>query len=265
LIFLHPRPAPSELRKYYPGDYACPGKGNDRLARWEDRLRFHLYARDTRHLRKLLPKGARVLDVGCGCGLLLTYLRAQGYRAYGIEMRSEMVYVARTSLGLEVEEGDFLSFPFPDGFFDALTFFHVLEHLTQPDKALLKAKRILKGGGLLLLQLPNIDCLQFKLFQDRWYGLEVPRHLYHFSPTTIRSLLDKTGFKVLRIDHHSLRNNPLILVSSLLPQLNYHRVQNRSGMGRFFYLLAGLMLVPIVTLEGMLSRGATITVLAQSI
>jgi SAM-dependent methyltransferase len=205
------------------------------------------------------------LDVGCGSGELLGLFKSSGYEVYGVEILPVLTDLAREKLGAEIRQGDFLTAGYPAHYFDLVIFYHVLEHLAEPDLGLTEAKRVLKKGGFLLLQFPNIASYQFRIFRSRWFALELPRHLYHFSPKTMESLLKKTGFEPFRIRHSSVRNNPLILASTLFPRLNYHRLSHGPAKSRMFYLLLALSLVPFTTLEGFMGAGATITLTARSI
>jgi SAM-dependent methyltransferase len=271
LVSIHPLPSNKELKKYYPLDYcsrenlAPTNSPSYWINQLEKLLRHILYQKETMHLKKLVNRGGKILEVGCGKGELLALFKARGYEVYGIELLPELVQSARERFGLEVQEGDFLYSHYPSQFFDLVIFYHVLEHLPQPNLGLLEAKRILKRGGFLLLQLPNILSFQCKIFKGRWFALELPRHLYHFSPKTIKLLLKHAGFELVRLSHFSLRNNPLILASSLFPRLNYHRVQQSTAKIKLLYFLIASILIPFTTLESMVGRGATITITAQSI
>lgn len=271
LVFLHPLPSAGQIKGYYPEGY-CSRESTIPshipfawINQLDKSLRDFLFQREIGHIQKLVSKGGRVLDVGCGSGELLALFKSKGYGAYGIEVLPGLVQLARERFGLEVWQGDFLDTSYPAHYFDLVIFYHVLEHLPKPDLGLLEAKRVLKKGGFLLLQLPNIASYQLRIFHRRWFALEVPRHLYHFSPKTIGLLLNNTGFEPFRIRHFSIRNNPLILASTLFPRLNYHRLPQGLAKTRILYFLLALSLVPLTTLESLLGAGATITITARSI
>jgi SAM-dependent methyltransferase len=87
-----------------------------------------------------------------------------------------------------------LDAPFPASSFNVITGFHVLEHVHQPKEVIGKLWEWLKPGGVLYLQVPNIESLDARIFQSYWYGLELPRHLFHFSPVSLRRLIASFGF-----------------------------------------------------------------------
>lgn len=271
LVFLHPPPSLEQIKGYYPEAYCSresPGPSRISFA-WLNHLekvfRNFLLQREIRHIHKLINKGGRILDVGCGSGELLALFKSRGYEVYGTELLPGLARLAQERFGLEVWQGDFLTSGYLEDYFDLVIFYHVLEHLPKPDLGLTEAKRVLRKGGFLLLQFPNIDSCQFRIFKRRWFALELPRHLYHFSPKTMELLLKNRGFEPFRIRHFSLRNNPLILASTLFPRLNYHRLAHRPTKARIFYLLLALSLVPLTTLESLAGGGATITLTARSI
>jgi SAM-dependent methyltransferase len=271
LGFLHPFPSAEQINAYYPEDY-CSRESQVPsqipfvwVNQLEKALRNLLFQGEIRHIQKLIGKCGRILDVGCGSGDLLAIFKAKGYEAFGIELLPALAELAGERFGLDVRQGDFLATGYPTDYFDLVIFYHVLEHMSEPNLGLVEAKRILKKGGILLLQLPNIASFQFRIFKQRWFALELPRHLYHFSPKTIKLLLNKTGFDPFRVRHFSIRNNPLILASTLFPHLNYHRLPHSPGSVKMFCFLLALSLVPLTTLESLLGAGATMTITARSI
>jgi 2-polyprenyl-3-methyl-5-hydroxy-6-metoxy-1,4-benzoquinol methylase len=150
-------------------------------------------------LRHMCPPfhGARLLDVGCGEGAFLEWARAAGWEAVGVEPDPAAVAAAR-SRGLTVHAGTVEALRSEASSFDVVTLSHVLEHVHDP-RALLKSIRdLLKPGGLLWLDTPNITSVGCRLFGANWLGLDPPRHLVLFNHPTLRSLLESLGFTVIR-------------------------------------------------------------------
>ena len=83
--------------------------------------------------------------------------------------------------------------------FDVITMWQSLEHVHEPHEVLCEARRLLAPGGKLIIATPNIDSLPFRWFGHAWYGLDLPRHLTHFAPWTLRLMLHRAGFRVGRI------------------------------------------------------------------
>lgn len=137
----------------------------------------------------------RYLDVGCGAGAALGVARALGWQARGIEVDAEAADRARR-LADEVWVGDVLAAPFPDGAFDLVTAFHVLEHVPDPVAMLRRMLAWLAPGGLLVVEVPNAAGLGARLFGRAWSGLELPRHLSHFTPESLGRAVTQAGGRV---------------------------------------------------------------------
>jgi SAM-dependent methyltransferase len=144
----------------------------------------------------------RLLDVGCGSGETLELLARAGFAVAGVEPSRRAANAAQAR-GLHVHCGTLEDAPFSDGDFELVRFWHVLEHTPDPAAALECARRLLVPGGTLILGVPNFASLPARLARSRWYGLEVPRHLYHFEPATMRRLLERTAFERVRISYAS--------------------------------------------------------------
>lgn len=135
----------------------------------------------------------RVLDVGCGNGDFLQSLKRRGWEVHGVEYSAEAAELARAK-GIAVYRGELTGAAFPESFFDVVTLWHVTEHLPHPLTELAEVRRILRDDGLLVLEVPNSDCLTRKLCGARWSQLDVPRHLQHFTPKTLEQALSYAGF-----------------------------------------------------------------------
>ena len=99
---------------------------------------------------------------------------------------------------------------------DVISFWHVLEHLVDPEKFLLASFRNLKKSGELIVAVPNIDSFEFGFFERDWFHLEPKLHLWHFSPKSIKILLRKCGFRIKRIDYFSIEHHSTGLLQSFI-------------------------------------------------
>jgi SAM-dependent methyltransferase len=142
-------------------------------------------------------KLGRVLDVGCGSGDFLRFLKRRGWDVQGVEFSEEAAALARAK-SIPVHRGELASADFPDNSFDVVTLWHVAEHLPHPRAELAEIRRILRDNGLLVLEVPNSACLTLQLCGTHWRQLDVPRHLQHFTPATMERLLNEAGFDVVR-------------------------------------------------------------------
>ncbi len=142
-------------------------------------------------LKRVIPAGS-LLDVGCATGGFLRL--AQGsYRAYGVEPDPGTSEQARQR-GLDVRTGTLEDVTPPEGRFDAITMFHVIEHADSPGALLARVQQLLRPGGVVMIETPTVDCLWFKLAKRSWRQL-IPDHYFFFSRATLARLLQHTGLE----------------------------------------------------------------------
>jgi len=275
-LFLHPMPDSREIERFYPADYWWNARRSGGLKKLESVYR-KLALRD--HIAFITKaagnRGVDVLDVGCGSGTLLGLLKQRGFRVTGLDFSAEAAAIAKAENGVDVAVGTLEEAHFPAESFDVVTLFHVMEHVTTPRQVLAEVSRVLKPNGVAILQVPNIESWQFKIFGARWYGLDIPRHVIDYSRNSMLKLLADSGFVVNRIRHFNLRDNGPALVSSVFPSLDpvsrsvRHRKRNNdeSRPVEWFRHLTYLLLVtcayPVVLLESAFGCGATIMIEAK--
>jgi len=227
LVFVNPRPDREEIERFYPRAYG-PHAGiagpahSHRLSplRRSMYTLFYNYPPSYRGngvllrtlvlpvkwatVRNMIPfQGeGKILDIGTGSGSFLASMKALGWDPYGVDISPEAVERAR-SLGVKMILGEVQDASFSDRFFDVITLRAVLEHVHHPVETLQEVHRILKDQGIVYIVVPNIASLNFWLFGRFWYALEVPRHLYAYSPNVMRHLATRTGFEVLSTRYRS--------------------------------------------------------------
>ena len=152
-----------------------------------------------RELTRRLPRGRRVLDIGCGSGAFLASAR-DTFACTGIEISADLAAAART-LGVEVLVGNFSDYPFEGRTFDAVVMISLLEHLDDPFHALRACHALLEEGGVLLLKTVNHGGLNRRLMGARWSGYRPPDHMVYFSPPALKRALEEAGFH--RIEIHA--------------------------------------------------------------
>lgn len=193
LIFASPRPkntAPFYDERYYTGDMHCGYKNYASFAatysqKWKPRL-------DT--LQQGLERTGSLLDVGCATGVFLDQARSHGWEVGGIEISGWAVKMAQENFGLSVLQGSLPDPRVPDGFYDAVTLFDCVEHLSDPRAVLSDIRRVLKPDGLLMLSTGAVPDKDPKVV-SKWYY--PPWHLYYFSERTMKALLLQCGFDVV--------------------------------------------------------------------
>ena len=195
LVYLNPRPKKEEIKKYYPAWYHSrpPAKVTDITKTkiwgipWQEAMK-----NKAEPILRYKKKG-RILDIGCGDGSLLKFLKDSGWQTYGVELRDSSSLYARDVLGLNVFSGRFDEADYPEESFDVITLFHVLEHLPNPSGTLKKARMLLRKDGFLLIEVPNFHSFEAKVFRSNWVGISAPLHLYHFTPRTLQMMLKSCG------------------------------------------------------------------------
>lgn len=223
LVFENPRPTLEELPHFYSNEnyysyVELEKKKNQKIGLLEQ-LRHYLFEKTMAyyygHKRSFLNaffawigKGrfgalpldvsvGKILDIGCGDGVFLDVVRQYGWEPYGVEINEDAAKRANER-GMSVHAGDLLSASYEPNQFDVIRMWSVLEHTPNPKEVLAEIFKILKEGGVLVLQVPNIRSKAFELFGSHWTGLDLPRHLVHFSPETLEGLLDSVGFDVVK-------------------------------------------------------------------
>jgi SAM-dependent methyltransferase len=191
LCYTNPRPDLGSINQFYPADYQChQGKvASCKPAPYGARL------------ARLLPiRGlARLLDFGCGAGDFLARMHALGWNVTGLDMVEVAVARVRDQHGLPAHVGTLPNPLWTDACFEAITMWQSLEHVHQPLDVLHAAYRLLTSGGKLIVTTPNFAGLGSRWFGSDWYGLDVPRHLTHFTPETLRMMLGRAGFEGIEI------------------------------------------------------------------
>ena len=156
-----------------------------------------------------LRPGASVCDVGAGDESLVRALRERGCHAIGIDP-----FAGETPVAASLEEARL-----PEESFDAVVFWHVLEHMDEPGTALREAVRVAKPGGCVVVSVPNLDSAQARLGGDLWFHQDVPRHAVHFTEAGLRQLLVRAGLRVERLHTACVDQNLLGMTQTLLNRL----------------------------------------------
>ena len=150
-----------------------------------------------RNLERLPHPQASLLDVGCGNGNYLELARRAGWQVRGVDFDPMAVAAARTR-ELDVLEGTVKVLAAESECYDRITLSHILEHVYDPWGVLTDCYRLLKPGGVLWLETPNVNSNGRAAFGSYWRGLEPPRHLHVFSRKSLRDKLLEIGFSNIR-------------------------------------------------------------------
>jgi SAM-dependent methyltransferase len=207
LAYTNPRPDAASIGAFYPADYR-PHRRPRKMAEAKPRsVAARLTGRGCDERRGLLPwpGPGRLLDFGCGGGSYLKRMADQGWSVTGLDASVGAVRRVQEELGLAALVG---TLPHPDldpGSFEVVTMWHSLEHVHDPVGILREAFKLLVPGGKLVVACPNVEGWPFKWFGKSWFGLDLPRHLTHFTPATLAETLAVAGFQVeaVRMIRHS--------------------------------------------------------------
>jgi SAM-dependent methyltransferase len=205
LLFRATRPAPAELEQLYDVDYFKGGEdpagtgyldyvGDEDLHRAAARRRLDV-------LDRFAPMRGALLDVGAAAGFFVSEAQAHGWRASGLDVSTAMVEWGRSRLGVALDVGILQASPPAEASLDAVTMWDYLEHALDPLGDVECAHRALRPGGILALSTGDAASLAARLSGERWHLLTPEHHNFYFTPTTLRLLLERAGFRIASVRH----------------------------------------------------------------
>lgn len=250
LVWLNPMPTEIDLPKIYRQYYTHGSRTKKRPASfWESSARAVLKIVYTlvksrfrlREKRKAINRmfldppdsSAELLEVGCGDGTRLHLLKKQGWTVTGQDVDQKAIAHAKRKYGMAVALGPLAEIGFADNRFDAIIMNHVIEHILDPVQLLTECNRILKPGGRIVMTTPNVDSLGHRTFGRCWRGLEPPRHLHLFSPSSAWHVMKKTGFCGVEVSTSAVRATSFAIPSRELAIHGRHVMGQRPQAGVF--------------------------------
>ena len=275
LMYMNPQVAPECIAALYPQEYGphadkskAPRMG---LLKLRDRIpqipllgRLFRGLTDARAIGPVLRRldgRKRLLDVGCGNGSFLDAMRRQtGCDVRGLDLSPAAVEQAKRLYGLDIFPGTITQAPLTDASFDVVTAWWYLEHVPDPRESIKEMARLLKPGGLCVIGVPNCDSYFARIFKDKWYHLDCPRHLCLWSPVTMKRLLGDHGLSVRKIAYD---RTPWGLLGSLQYRLygdnRDPRHKNRIRQSALLWLLC----LPLTCVVALLHKSDIMTVIAE--
>lgn len=229
--------------------------------------------------RLITRKTARTaLDVGCGRGVFLQTLQQSGWHCFGVEASKELADNLKTTHKIETcRHENLVACNYPAEFFSLITFWHSLEHISSPRQTIHEAARILKAEGVMIIEVPNAGSWQYRVGKGRWFHLDAPRHLYHFTTQQITEYLIEEGLTIRSTSTFSLEYGPYGFAQTLLnlvtqkPNALYsilkskrEDVSSRDALLSLVFLPAAVMVGTIIELIAtVFNRGGIVRIIAE--
>ena len=194
-----PRPTEEEIGPYYKSEeYISHTNTNKGLVNSIYQLVRSRTLKSKFNLLQQNTNGNSLLDYGCGAGVFLDFVKQNGWKALGVEQDSETRNAAINNFDLDIISADQIK-TLDKNQFDAITLWHVLEHVHRLDETINILKDSLKDDGLLVVAVPNPASHDAKHYEELWAAYDVPRHLYHFEPNNIKQLFSRFDMSVVKI------------------------------------------------------------------
>lgn len=251
--FLFPRPSDAEVESFYPLDYHAYNDDHGWVAgplvSWRARARGRFYA-------GLVEGHGSLFDVGAGdCRHFEELKRHCDFEFCGVEIKPEIAERAR-ALGYDVATGSLEAMDIAPhrGRHDVVSMNHVIEHVVDPREIAARAFEILKPGGIVIGQLPSVDCWELAIFGRYWGGYHFPRHLTGFSRAGLARMLEEHGFADVQV-----RSAPHLQTAISIENWLSARLPLPHTMGRTpLYSLLLLAVLPFEALACLAGRSGII-------
>lgn len=245
-VFTNPIPDKDQIGKYYNTDkYLSHDTNSSGLLGSIYKTVRYFNLKGKYSLIKNFKDNGSVLDIGCGTGEFLNFMKQNKWNTFGVEPEDKAKDFAVNNYDLEIYPESKLQ-EFPEFNFDLVTMWHVLEHVYDLNTRLSVISKLLKNDGIFINALPIIDSPDSIKFGKYWAGLDVPRHLHHFSHDSFSRLATNNGFEILgsfplKFDSyyvsylsHQAKDNSMALLRGLIDgftsNLSANKNRNYSSM-----------------------------------
>jgi len=192
----NPRPDAASIGQYYKSDayISHNDSGGGVIGTIYKGVRSYTLRSKLALINSLVKRPGKLLDVGCGTGSFLETCQIAGWAITGMEPDDDARRVASEKLSTPLAER---LADVPADQYDVITLWHVLEHVADLDSTIARFHQLLSDSGSLLIAVPNSDSYDATVFGPHWAAYDVPRHLHHFTPTTIKPLFEQRGFTLV--------------------------------------------------------------------
>lgn len=200
LLYTMPRPGKEKIGDYYKSDEYFSHSENKKG--FIPRVYETVKKVNLKHKYQMATQGlavGKILDIGCGVGDFLHTAELHGWSCTGVEPSEEAKSIAESRMkGKIIANADLESIP--DGCFDLITMWHVLEHVDDLKWEVTQLQRLIKPDGVVVIALPNYKSYDAQYYKQLWAGYDVPRHLSHFNRVTLTKIFKTSGLHLLRTD-----------------------------------------------------------------
>lgn len=240
------------------------------LEKW---YRYNQYKYDFKLLKRAsgisLAQASSYVDIGCGSGERVTFASEQGCKqAIGVDKFDFAKNKSRQEA--KIINSDILDYK-PAKKIKISSLFHVLEHLENPHQILTHLhKHVIAKDGYLVIQIPNYDSFERRIFRDKWYSLDVPRHLWQYNEKSVRKLLEDTGYKVDGMYQLSAPLHPVTIVPSMFRDLDVQRIWVDQSHGSLYkkvmmllWACLTILTIPFALFQNLFRKSSMLTVVAS--
>lgn len=143
--------------------------------------------------------GKNFIDIGCGLGYFLNYIKQKNNTVFGIEKSESTAAIVRDKFNITVESPEFFLENKIEKKYDVVSMWHVLEHLYNPKNYISSIQKIIHDQSIIIIALPNHQSWDGRHYKEYWAGYDVPRHLWHFDASSINTLMSDLGFRCINM------------------------------------------------------------------
>lgn len=238
------------------------GKDENKFIPAIQKLRDYMMRYRAKHYLPLIPDSGRkprILDVGCAEGRLLNAFLKSGCECWGIEHPSYPAARFINTHRILYLQGDFHTINLPEKAFDLIFLWHVLEHMDDPQQVMRRLYKLLSPKGAIILAVPNFSSLEAKKFKQFWFHLDIPWHKYHFDEISMKCLVKRNKYRIMRMSTRCFEQGPYGLIQSVLNAMGcphnefYEALKGNRMPGRVVHLLIQSCIVWIFLIPTLLT------------